>query len=140
MASLRISAQDLWVVAQTAWGEARGEGFPGIYAVVWVIRNRQEFHKRWRTKSLMTICRAPMQFSCWNVGDPNLPKLRDVSLDTREFAVCLQAAIGAIGGMVSSSVGRATHYHAESIARPTWAEGQTPVCQVGHHLFYEGIA
>ena len=140
MTGLRLSAHDLWTVAQTAWGEARGEGSPGIYAVVWVIRNRQEFHPRWRQKSLTHICRAPMQFSCFNPGDPNRPKLRTVSLDDRAFVLCLQAAVEVLGGLVSSSVGRATHYHAETLAVPVWAEGHEPVCTIGHHIFYSDIA
>ena len=137
---LRLDAQDLWTIAQTAWGEARGEGSPGIYAVAWVIRNRYDFHPRWRNKPLMAICCAPMQFSCWNPRDPNLNKIRSLSLDNREFVVCLQAAVEVMGGVVAPAVGRATHYYADLIPPPVWAEGHEPVAIVGHHRFYEGIA
>lgn len=141
MNGIRATAQDIWTVAQTCWGEARGEGSPGIYAVAWVIRNRHDLHPRWKGKPLMAICRAPMQFSCWNPGDPNLNKLRDVSLDDRVFVLCLQAAVDVMGGLVSPSVGDATHYYAESMpSPPPWAEKHVPVAHVGHHLFFVGIA
>ena len=137
---LRITAIDLWTVAQTAWGEARGETLEGIYAVIRTIRNRQELHRRWRGMPLVAICRAPWQYSVWNASNPTLAKMQDVSLDDPVFCRCLIAAVEVMGSIVMSPVGHATHYHTTAIALPNWAKGHTPVCQVGTHLFYEDIA
>lgn len=140
MDGIRCSALDIWTVAQTCYGEARGEGPLGMDAVAWVIRNRHDIHPRWKGRTLATICRAAYQFSCWNPGDPNRAALRTVSLDDRTFAVCLEATVGVIGGLVVSPVGRATHYYADTLREPPiWARG-SPVAVVGHHIFFEGIS
>ena len=135
-----ITATDLWTVAQTAWGEARGEPIEGRYAVIWTIRNRQSLHRRWRSMPLVAICRAPWQYSVWNPKDPNLPHIQNVSLEDAVFCECLQIAIEVLGGQSISPVGRATHYHTAAIACPNWAKGHTSVCQIGGHLYYEDIA
>ena len=140
MNGIHCTAVDVWTVAQTCYGEARGGGSPGIYAVAWVIRNRHDYHKRFTGKTLASICRALHQFSCWNLGDPNRDKLRSVSLDDRSFVMCLQAVVEVVGGLVFSPVGRATHYYADTLdTPPAWATG-SPVAVIGHHLFFEGIA
>jgi len=139
MAGIRLAALDLWTVAQTCWGEARGEGSAGIYAVAQVIRNRHEYHARWRGMSPRRICLAPFQFSCWLPSDPNLVKMQKVSCDDAVFVACLVAAAEVFGGSVMSSVGRATHYYADTIPPPGWAIG-SPVAVIGHHIFFEGIA
>lgn len=139
MEGIKCSAVDLWTVAQTAWGEARGEGSGGVYAVVWTIRNRHDIHPRWQGRNLASICRALYQYSVWNPGDVNRKLLNDVSLTDRIFVLCLQAAVEVMGGLVAPSVGRATHYYADTMGTPpSWAKG-APVAVVGHHLFFEGI-
>ena len=79
----RITAEDLWTLAQTMWGEARGEGTDGLGAVALVIRNRSQ-DRRWERLSIAGICRQPWQFSVWNVGDPNRAKLLEVAEKLRE--------------------------------------------------------
>ena len=37
-----MSENDKFVMAQTIWGEARGEGSQGQKAVAWVIKNRRD--------------------------------------------------------------------------------------------------
>lgn len=141
MRGIRCTAGDFWTVALTCYGEARGEGVSGIAAVAWVIRNRHEHHTRWRGLSLTAICLAPWQFSCWNNNDPNLSKLRKVSLDDEDFVDCLRVVLDVLGGVTDSPVGLATHYfNPHVVDTPRWAEGQTPVAHIGQHAFYEDIA
>lgn len=139
MGGIRLAATDLWTVGLTCWGEARGEGSAGLYAVAWVIRNRHEHHTRWRGMSPRRICLAPFQFSSWLPSDPNLPKMQQVSCDDPVFVQCLVAAAEVFGGVVMSSVGRATHYYADTMTPPKWAVG-SPVAVIGHHIFFENIA
>ena len=58
---------------RTIWGEARGEGEPGMTAVAHVLLNRLK-DGRWGT-ALGSVCLAPYQFSCWNIGDPNRARM-----------------------------------------------------------------
>jgi N-acetylmuramoyl-L-alanine amidase len=133
-------ADDLWTVAQTVWGEARGDGEKGMIAVCWVIRNRYEVHPRWKEMALMTICRAPYQFSAWNAHDPNLEKMLSLSLVDVDFCHALHLVVDVLSGVTPSIVGKATHYYVRGTPVPTWAVGKTPCCLVGKQLFFEDIA
>lgn len=138
---LSVTAADLWTVAQTAWGEARSEGVGGMAAVVEVIRNRQQLARRWQGWSLQDVCHAPAQFSVWNLTDPNRRLLEALTLTDRVFCEALHVAIEVLRGARPATVGAATHYYADTMARPpAWARGHTPVAHLGHHLFFEGIA
>jgi N-acetylmuramoyl-L-alanine amidase len=134
-----ITAQDLWTVAQTLYGEARGEPVEGLYAVAHVLVNRSQDH-RWSGLPLGSICQQPYQFSCWLASDPNRHKLDQVSLADAVFCRCLTVAIEVLSGQHADTTGGATHYFATSMTPPSWARGQTAVAHIGHHLFYRGIA
>lgn len=79
-----------------------------------------------------------MQFSCWNEGDPNLPKLLAVTENNAAFATCLEVAERALQGLLADPVLGADHYHTVAIA-PVWAHGHTPVRRIDDHLFYNDI-
>jgi N-acetylmuramoyl-L-alanine amidase len=140
MAMLPQDAKDLWVVAQTVWGESRSESQAGQIAVVWVIRNRQLYHPTWEGQTLTEICQAPYQFSCWNAQDPNRAQMEALMLTSLGFADILHLVVGVLGGNLASPVGKATHYYAKYIAPPTWALGETPCAIIGVHRFFENIA
>lgn len=137
---MAITKHDLWILAQTMYGEARGEESLGKVAVAHVVLNRQKYHVRWQGKSLANICKAPFQFSCWNINDPNFSKLTNVMFETLGFSECLRLAIDVLANRYSSPIGKATHYHADTIATPKWAVGKEPFIKIGHHVFYENIA
>ena len=135
----KITAEDAWVAAQTAWGEARGEGTEGMQAVLLVIRNRA-MDRRWSMLSVAAVCRQPAQFSAWNAGDVNRPRMLALSLENEAFRDCLAMAIEVFSGQTPDVVEGATHYYADTIATPYWAQGKEPVAHIGHHLFFAGIA
>ena len=135
----KVTAEDLWTAAMTAWGEARGEGREGMQAVLLVIRNRA-MDLRWSRLSVAAICRQPAQFSVWNAKDPNRPRLMVLSLDNALFRTCLTMAIQVFSGETADAVRGATHYYADTITPPYWAQGKEPVAHIGHHLFFAGIA
>lgn len=134
----RTAAAD--TLARTLWGEARGEKLAGLRAVAAVVLNRAS-HRRvhWWGRSIVGVCRAPMQFSCWNGNDPNLPKLLAVTTSDSRFKICQDVADEALDGLLGADckIG-ATHYHTKSI-RPKWAAGKVPCADVGNHLFYNNI-
>lgn len=74
------------LLALTLWGEARGEPIDGKKAVAWVVRNRMEKAAAWKAArgrnhplygdgTVQGVVLRPWQFSCWNKGDPNMPKM-----------------------------------------------------------------
>ena len=136
----KVSSTDLFTLAQTLWGEARGEGIQGLEAVAWVIRNRHEIHPRWKGLPIFQVCKAPYQFSCWLQNDPNYPKMLGLSTDDALFVECLISAAEVLGGQVVNPVGLSTHYYAKGTPEPKWAIGKTPFVTIGHHMFYEHIA
>lgn len=122
------------VLARTLWGEARGEGRRGMQAVANVIMRRVQF-PRWWGRDVISVCRAPWQFSVWNPDDRNLPLLLAVDKRDREFRVALEVAEQAIGGQLADITNQADHYHTHAV-QPLWSRGQTPVATLGNHRFF----
>ena len=127
-------------LARTLWGEARGEPLAGIRAVAAVVLNRA-MHPRvhWWGRTVIGVCRAPFQFSCWNADDPNYPRLQAATTTDRHFQACLGVAQEALAGQLAAEQAlRATHYHTKAIL-PKWARNHVPCASVGAHLFYNDI-
>jgi spore germination cell wall hydrolase CwlJ-like protein len=126
-------------LARTLWGEARGEPVRGIEAVAAVVMNRvaaaRQHPGMWWGDGVASVCRKPMQFSCWNRDDPNAAKLRAVRAGDPVFNACLRIARRAVAGLLADPTAGATHYHTKSTA-PRWAAGLAPTAEIGNHLFY----
>lgn len=128
--------QEIDVMARTMWAEARGEGRAALIAVGHVIRNRAA-HPRWWGQSVIGVCKQPWQFSCWNRGDPNLPKLLAVSASVDHiFAECIELAADIIGGRIPDPTQNSDSYFDTSIPTPVWARGIEPVFAVANLRFY----
>lgn len=122
--------------ARTIWGESRGEGDPGMWDVACVIMNRVA-HPRWWGHDIISVCRDPWQFSCWNPSDPNLAKLETVTEADPQFADALDIAQRAAAGKLPDRTNGATSYYDKRMAvPPKWAVGRTPCYAEGHHLFF----
>ncbi|MBI3347917.1 MAG: cell wall hydrolase [Burkholderiales bacterium] len=139
-------ARDL--MARTMWGEARGEpdARTGMGAVGHVVLNRCAAH-RWWGKTVEDVCLKAWQFSCWNVNDPNRPKLVAVTDEDALFALAGQLSQELLGLTETARQLRdpthgATHYHEASLPLPPWARapGATECARIGHHIFYRNIA
>ena len=128
-------------LARTLWGEARGEIREGRVAIAWVVTNRVAGNS-WYGKTVEQVCRFPKQFSCWNDGDSNLPKLHAVMATDPVFRECLDIAAAAVNGSLvgPDPTGGSTHYHAPMNPVPKWARGHAAVTIIGNHLFYNDIA
>ncbi|MCP4922736.1 MAG: cell wall hydrolase [bacterium] len=145
MSDLSVSERDLHALAQTLYGEARGEytkvdvGVNGLIAVGNVVLNR------WRTanrfgNTIYDTCRQPYQFSCWNRGDPNLDLLNSERLDREKvFKVCQELAERMVQDPFFPDITLdANHYHATSLkVPPRWAQGRQPTLRLGGHIFYK---
>ena len=123
---------DVWAAALCAWREARGEGRDGIRGVLHVIANRA---KLWN-KSWAQVVYQRLQFSSMTYpGDPQLtlvPHVPDPAfVDCYELAALINA-----GGDFDLTQG-ATHYFADTIPTPSWAQGMQQTIKLGHHTFFK---
>lgn len=129
-------------LARTIWGEARGEPVRGREAVAACVMNRvakaEARGGHWWGSTVVEVCRAPWQFSCWNETDPNREKLLAVDTRDRVFQSCRRIARRAVRGTLIDPTGGATHYHHEDLL-PWWAKGRGPTRKIGRHLFYRNI-
>jgi len=127
---------DLDVLARTLWGEARGAGVTGMKHVASVILNRAA-HPRWWGTDVRSVCLKPYQFSCWNADDPNLPKMRAVTVADRNFSDARYIAGQALAGAVVDETGGADSYYALSMPRPpAWAAEAAHTMSDGFHAFW----
>lgn len=131
------------VLARTIYGEARGESVRGKEAVAAVIMNRVRRARSaggtyWWGGTVEEVCRRPWQFSCWNAGDPNRPRIDGVGPGNRVFQTCRRIARRALAGTLADPTDGATHYHAKSVS-PPWARGKSPSAEIGGHVFYSNI-
>lgn len=126
---------DIDTLARTIWGEARGEVAGGMEAVACVIMNRVRY-PRWWGSSVITVCRSPWQFSCWNVNDPNRVKLITVTEDDPQFAQALAIARRAVAGELADTTNGADSYADLRVVQPSWAIDSKVVAKIGNHTFY----
>lgn len=122
-------------IARTIWAEARGEGRLGMAAVGCVIRNRAD-HPRWWGRDLVSVCRAPSQFSCWNADDPQRPRLLAVTAADAAFASALALAAAVVDRSQPDLTGGADSYANLAVCHPAWARGRVPTAVIGAHSFF----
>jgi len=133
-----IEEQNLAVLmAMCIWGEARGEPWEGKLAVGWVIQNRVDRHSYFG-KNHREVILKPYQFSCMNKGDKNRKKmLYPIKYSTLEtWLECFVAGELVLTFKVPDLTHGATHYFADYIKPPKWAENMQFIKQIGHHRFY----
>lgn len=130
---------DVLTLARTIFGEARGESNAGREAVAHVVINRVNSHRF--KDSVSGVCLQPMQFSCFNPGDPNRPIILAETINSVDavFQECVSAAKRVIAGAVADNTGGATHYYAKTIAPPSWTVGATFTVEIGVHRFYKNV-
>lgn len=135
---LKADGPDIFTLARTVWGEARGEPVEGKIAVAWVVRNRFESRKWFAGKTLAETCTKPWQFSCWNEKDPNRAKLDTVTMNDQAYQECMYAAIAAVRGLIPDPTSGATHYKVVGTSA-SWAEGITSHATIGRHEFFRDV-
>ena len=137
---------DVETLARSIWGEARGEIDEGQVAVAWVMRNRviaarafilriNRTHPLFGDGTLLGACRAPRQFSAWNVDDGNRAKLLQLGFDDAAYCRAFAIAAQVCGGLTPDPTNGATHYHRHDI-EPVWAKSMKPKALIGAHMFY----
>jgi N-acetylmuramoyl-L-alanine amidase len=135
---MRFSQDEADTVARTVWAEARGEPWLGQVAVAWVIRNRASCPGWWGT-DLISVCRAPAQFSCWH--DEQLERLTQAGFHERSFRIAYAATIVALEGIMQDPTHGATHYYSPKGMKPPgsvpkWVSGMDATVTIGNHEFF----
>ncbi|WP_374653102.1 cell wall hydrolase [Dongia sp.] len=146
---IQVTARDKDIAARTLFGEGRGESRAGRIAILWVIRNRAEADlgndgkPDWWGEGVAGVCqkqnaRGVHQFSCWNIGDPNLKRISSVQIGDPVFRECLQLVDEVFSDKIPDPTKSSTHYHTRAIM-PAWAKGVKPAAAIGAHLFYNSV-
>jgi N-acetylmuramoyl-L-alanine amidase len=134
------------VLAQTIYGEARGEGWVGMAAVASVVMNRVRYAENkaggfWWGDSVITVCKKPYQFSAWNENDPNAAIIRDMAPGANAtFDMAYEIAGAALAGTLDDPTGGADHYYNPDVVNPAWATTFDKVAEIGRHVFFRGYA
>lgn len=133
-ADLLRQRSDLELLSFCIWGEARGEPIAGKLAVAHVVLNRVNA-RSWYGRTIGEVILKPLQFSCFNADNPNLPKILGLSASDPNLTFCSAIAELTISRLTKDPTSGATHYHAAG-CRPSWAEKLVFLCRIGDHLFY----
>jgi hypothetical protein len=147
-----MSTDRVLIIAQTVWGEARGESPEGQAAVIYVILNRAQAARQYclahmRTRhplfgdgSPESACLMPKQFSCRNPSDPNYSKLMALTADSPDLAPIITLIKLAQGGLLPNPIGAATHYVEQSLVGSTpWTKLATMQAHIGRHVFFNNV-
>lgn len=121
---------ELFIVALTILGEARGETFEGMAGVASVIQTRTIERKQTPSQ----VCLSPKQFSFWNGGVSESTKRKLLATTQGKNALYLADLV--IHKQMPDIVKGANHYHAVSVA-PTWARDARLVATIRNHKFYK---
>jgi N-acetylmuramoyl-L-alanine amidase len=133
-----MKEKELFTLAKTIYGEARGESDTGKQAVCHVILNRVK-KGGWWGNTIEKVCRKRYQFSCWNESDPNRKKLEDLTLDNTDYLICIGIAARCLANKLEDNTNGCTHYHVKKL-QPSWAAQEIPSFEIENHVFYTGIA
>lgn len=131
---------DLSTLWLTIYGEFRGEPIEAQIAGGNVIINRYEKNH----KSIKDVCLAPLQFSCWNLNDPNLDKLRTAyfgtdNIDKAIIAQIRYIAAGLMRNAFLDNTHGATHYLTMALLMsnhaPAWSHNMEHKAVIGNTVF-----
>jgi N-acetylmuramoyl-L-alanine amidase len=131
------TSDDWQTLAQTIFGESRGQPLQGQIAIGWVVMNRAAKPGWWGGPDVTSVCRKPFQFSCWNSDDPNLPLMQTATPKDPNFLMALGVAALVLTRQLPDPTGGATNYFADYIPAPDWAETMVPTVKIGPHQFFK---
>lgn len=132
-----MRAGNIDILARTIWGEARGEDMRGRIAVANVVMARVA-DPRW-PDTVRGVCLQPLQFSAWNIGNPNREQMLAVDNDDEIFVECVAIARSAIDGRLGDVTDGANHYLTRAaLAGTSWDDNFTKTAEIGSHVFLLG--
>ena len=133
---------DVDTLARTIWGEARGEGQAAMEAIAAVVMNRLERSLRfggrhWWGATITEICRARLQFPCWNPASSIRAAVFAVDASDADFRLAHVIATRAAAGQLPDPTFGATHYKAAADPWPTaWGHPRLPLAAISDREFF----
>ena len=126
---------DVFTMAMTIYGEARGENMRGKYAVAHVLNNRVIFNDT----SVVEEAFKNKQFTTWNINDKNLKAIVSATqmypanfIELKDyFAISLRVILG----IHKDTTYEATHYYNPSLVTPYWSTSLQETITIGNHRF-----
>lgn len=120
-----IRKENIYYLARTLYGEARGVNTKTKEAIAWTIRNRGD-EKQCTIKSVVT---QRNQYTAWRADDPNYQAVLDPEshsrnnpLDQKAWEECRKIARQVLGASKLTDITQgSTHYYDDSIEKPFWS-------------------
>lgn len=126
---------DLFTMAFTIYGEARGEHLKGKYAVAHVLNNRAKFNK----SSIVYEAFKNNQFTTWNINDANLKAItkavQNYPNNWGELKVYFAISLRVMLGIHKDTTYEATHYYNPKLVTPYWSTSLEETVTIGNHRF-----
>jgi hypothetical protein len=123
-------------IALTLYGEADREPQDAQIAIAHVMLWRVTNNIPWDD------IEDPMQFSCWNMDDPNLRRILGSMPINLTLSKCFDVAYEVYLGAHPDNTGGATHYYNPKLMkilygkeRPPWAPSMEYCTAIGSHVF-----
>jgi spore germination cell wall hydrolase CwlJ-like protein len=133
-----VTPGDIDIAWRTVFMEAANQGYSGMLAVAWVLKNRRDYRKNDRWATLAQTCLDWLQFSGWRENDPTFAPSQKADLDSVGL-LCLRAVTEALTSNDDPTKG-ARHYFNPAIVKPSWAKDVTPCYTHRDHVFFNNIA
>ncbi len=127
------SNSDLDYLAKTAFGEAEGEGDPGLTAVMYAIKNRVGKRPSWN--NVQAVVQAPHQFDSWSAGNPRKPAMESLDPQSDTYKHLLDLASQVMNGQVQDPTKGSTLFYNPAKVSPGWAARAQPTVAIGNHTF-----
>ena len=132
-----LDASEAEIITATLIGEAGGEGYDGMHAVMNVIQNRA----KWDKDRFLGVVLRRKQFSYLNKvtveGMPVQELVRSAKKHPK-WDMAAELVTAAIEGKLRDITGGADHYHATWLERyPSWSRSMTVTKRLGQHIFYK---
>lgn len=121
------------IISYTIYAEARGEPFKGKLAVAAVIQTRA----RLAGSSLVEVCLAKKQFSCWNELSA-VPAFFVTGEGMRFADIKARSDCYSIAWVILSAPRKwnyLTHFYNPAKATPSWASSLRGKKTIGNHVF-----
>lgn len=142
--------EEIYFLAETLWGEARGERVVGMEVVANTIMNRQKYYQKRSSGKEITVkdvVLAYKQYSYWNDKNWNLDYIKSLGQKrskSEAWRQCMDVATRAVTGMLRDNTGGAMHYYAtwmdDKGVTPAWARNVQGTTVIGHHRVVRGVA
>ena len=127
---------DIIALSQTIYGEASSEPIVVQIGVAHIVLNRLKRPLRFGG-SIFNVVHAPLQFSCFNKGDPNTARILKAEFGSIAYLQAIHVATGVLANLYPDPTEGSDHYFDNSIQKPSWANSMQFKIKLGSLSFYK---